>query len=107
MAKKISKSWKRFLSILFHLAVLVVMVIIYDLGMKLFKNDSAGNQKVEKSSLDKKQTETKDGDAAPVSGTSMNDLMAQKLAKDKAKKKEAEEQEVKEVKEVKEVGSEP
>ncbi len=59
MAKKMSKGGKRFLSLIVHVMVLVVMVSLYDTARAMLKNIEPKTAASEKASKDKKESTVK------------------------------------------------
>ncbi len=75
-----TKTAKRILSILLHLIILVGMVALYDAGFALWSN-------MKEEEVAEEATEEKSKEPAQQE-TTMDDLMAQKQKKEKAKPKE-------------------
>lgn len=88
MAKKMSRGGKRFLSLIFHLVVLVGMVIAYERARELLKGDNAEKAEPNKAASDKEASPKETKGQTEARGTSMEDLMAEKQrrAKEKAAK---------------------
>ncbi len=117
MAKKMSKGGKRFLSLIFHVVVLMIMVSLYDTARGVLKNYEPKTATSEKASKDKKaptaKKTPKEDTIKPISkkatqsteksahtkltetrgkmeerGTSMEDLMAEKQRRAQEKAKQ-------------------